>query len=52
MDWSGVHYCDVFISSLDSFWRHPFTAEDPSVSKWRNNTFPQNYSDEETNSYI
>ncbi len=19
-----------------SFWRHPFTAEDPSVSKWRN----------------
>ncbi len=27
MDWSGVDYCDVFISCLDSFWRHPFTAE-------------------------
>ncbi len=27
MDWSGVDYCDVFISRL-SFWRHPFTAED------------------------
>ncbi len=24
-------YCDVFISI---FWRHPFTAEDPMVSKW------------------
>ncbi len=28
MDWSGVDYCDVFIR------RHPFTAEDPLVSKW------------------
>jgi len=25
------NYCDVFISCLDSFWRHPFTAEDPLV---------------------
>ncbi len=33
--------CDVFISSLDSFWRHPFTAEDPLVSKWCNVTFLQ-----------
>ncbi len=33
LDWSGVDYCDVFISSLNSFWRHPFTAEDPLGSK-------------------
>ncbi len=33
-----------------SFWRHPFTAEDPSVSKWRNAVFLQICSDEETNS--
>ncbi len=32
MDWSGVDYCDVFIS-CSSFWRHPFTAEDSLVSK-------------------
>ncbi len=32
--WSGVDYCDVFISCLDSFWRHPFTVEHPLVSKW------------------
>ncbi len=31
-----------------SFWRHPFTAEDPLVSKWCNATFLQIYSDEET----
>ncbi len=30
--WTGVvDYCDVFISCLDSFWRHPFTAGDPNV---------------------
>ncbi len=33
-----------------SFWRHPFTAEDPLVSKWCNATFLQICSDEETNS--
>ncbi len=32
-----------------SFWRHPFTAEDPLVSKWCNATFLQICSDEETN---
>ncbi len=32
MDGSCVDYCDVFISC--SFWRHPFTAEEPLVSKW------------------
>ncbi len=32
-----------------SFWRHPFTAEDPLVSKWCNAKFLQICSDEETN---
>ncbi len=47
LEWCGllVDYCDVFISCLDSFWRHPFTAEDPLVSKWCNATFLQIYSD-------
>ncbi len=49
MDWSCVDYCDVFISCLDSFWRHPFTPEDPLVSKWCNATFLQICSDDETN---
>ncbi len=34
-----VDYCDVFISCFDLFWRHPFTAEDPLLSKWCNATF-------------
>ncbi len=38
------------ISCLDSFWRHPFTAEDAFVSKWCNAAFLQICSDEETNS--
>ncbi len=29
-----------------SFWRHPFTAEDPLVNKWYNATFLQICSDE------
>ncbi len=34
MDWSGVDYCDVFISCLDSHSDgRGFTAEDPLVSK-------------------
>ncbi len=33
-----------------SFWRHPFTAEDPLVSKWCNAKFLQICFDEETNS--
>ncbi len=41
-----------FISCLDSFWRHPFTAEDPLMSKWCNATFLQICSVEETNSSI
>ncbi len=30
-----------------SFWRHPFTTEDPLVSKWYNVEFLQICSDEE-----
>ncbi len=31
----GVDYWDVFISCLDSFWRHPFTAEDSlMIKRW------------------
>ncbi len=33
-----------------SFWRHPFTAEDPLVSKWCNAKFLQICSDEKPNS--
>ncbi len=39
LEWCGllVDYCDVFFNQLFglSFWRHPFTAEDPLVSKWK-----------------
>ncbi len=42
--WNHVDYCDVFI------WWHPFTAEDPLVSKWCNAKFLQICSHEETNS--
>ncbi len=42
-----VWITDAFISCLDSFWRHPFTAEDPLVSKWCNAKYDQICSDEE-----
>ncbi len=35
-----------------SFWRHPFTLEDPLVSMWCNAKFLQISADEETNSSI
>ncbi len=44
-----VYYYDVVISS---FWRHPFTADYPLVSKWCNAKFLQICSDEETLIYI
>ncbi len=45
-----VDYYDVFYQLFGlSFWRHPFTAEDPLVSKWCNATFLQICSVEETN---
>ncbi len=47
-----VDYCDVFISCLNSnFWRHPFTAEYPMVSKWFEEVnFSKSISNKETNS--
>ncbi len=47
MDWSAVDYCDVFIRL--SFWRHPFTAEHPLLSKWCSAIFLQICSYEATN---
>ncbi len=49
MYWSGVDYCFYQLFGL-SFWRHPFTAEDPLLSKWCSATFLQICSHEETNS--
>ncbi len=36
----GLLWCFYQLFGL-SFWRHPFTAEDPLVSKWWNATFLQ-----------
>ncbi len=36
----GLLWCFYQLFGL-SFWRHPFTAEDPWVSKWCNATFLQ-----------
>ncbi len=47
----GLLWCFYQLFGL-SFWRHPFTAEDPLVSKWCNATFLQICSDEETLIYI
>ncbi len=45
MDWSGVITCGLLWCFYQlfglSFWRHPFTAEDPLLSKWCNATFLQ-----------
>ncbi len=40
----------IWYNNASSFWRHPFTAQHPLVSKWCNATFLQICSDEETNS--
>ncbi len=45
----GLLWCFYQLFGL-SFWRHPFTADDPLVSKWCNATFLQICSNEETNS--
>ncbi len=45
----GLLWCFYQLFGL-SFWRHPFTAEDPLVSKWWNAIFLHTSSDEETNS--
>ncbi len=46
----GLLWCFYQLFGL-SFWWHPFTAEDPLVSKWCSATFLQFCSDEETNSF-
>ncbi len=47
----GLLWCFYQLFGL-SFWRHPFTAEDPLVNQWCNAKFLQICSDEETNSSI
>ncbi len=50
MEWSGVDYLWIIVMFLSavSFWRHPFTAEDPW---WRSDVMLHfSKSDEETNS--
>ncbi len=47
----GLLWCFYQLFGL-SFWRHPFTAEDPLVSKWWNVTFLQICSNEETPSWM
>ncbi len=53
MDCSRVDYLWIIVMFYQlfglSFWRHPFTAEDPLVSMWCNAKFLQICSDEETN---
>ncbi len=49
LEWCGLLWCFYQLFGL-SFWRHPFTAEDPLVSKWWNDTFLQICFNEETNS--
>ncbi len=43
MDWSCVDYLWIIVMFFQlfelSFWRHPFTAENPLVSKWCNAIF-------------
>ncbi len=48
--WSGEVCIIVMFYQLFglSFWRHPFTAEHPLLSKWRNPTFVQICSQLET----
>ncbi len=50
--WTAVVWIIVMFYWLFglSFWRHPFTAEDPLISMWFNAIFLQICSDEETNS--
>ncbi len=45
----GLLWCFYQLFGL-SFWRHPFTTEDPFVSKWCNDTFIRMFFDIETNS--
>ncbi len=47
----GLLWCFYQLFEL-SFWRHPFTPEDPLVSKWCNDTFLQMYLDEEQKTHL
>ncbi len=47
----GLLWCFYQLFGL-SFWRHPFTAEDPLVSMWCNAKFLQICCDEKTNSFV
>ncbi len=40
LEWCGLLWCFYQLFGL-SFWRHPFTAEHPLMSKWCNATFLQ-----------
>ncbi len=40
LKWCGLLWCFYQLFGL-SFWRHPFTADDPLMSKWWNATFLQ-----------
>ncbi len=48
-DWLECCYSWNIVMFWLSIWRHPFTAEDPLVSKWCNAKFLQICSDEEIN---
>ncbi len=37
LEWCGLLWCNELFGL--SFWRHPFTAEHPLLSKWCNATF-------------
>ncbi len=39
INWWTVDYLAIIVMFGLSFWRHPFTAEDPLMSKWYNATF-------------
>ncbi len=47
----GLLWCFYQLFGL-SFWRHPFTAEDPLVSKWWNAIFLQICSHEQTHLHL
>ncbi len=53
-DWIHVEYLWIIVMFLSAVWtliqQHPFTAEDPLVSRWCNATLLKICSDEETNS--
>ncbi len=53
MDWICVEYLWIFVISYQlfglSFWRHPFAAEEPLVSKWRDAILLQICSDGRNN---